>query len=343
MRCLRPGYIDLQMTNTGWPDDPPGPLRPRRERAKDYRAGDFDALYASKPPWDTEQRGGTMAAREAKDTRRLCGYQPHYFPRLHYFARALDSDAFGLCDYLQFVRSHAFPMPNGTSKTERSHQAHAPIKLASGTFYLSIPTHAAFAPINETEIDYSHRWVRKHLGSIENGYSKSPNFSTLFPEIEAVLAPRYKSLGHLTVQTVLWGLARLVSDDPVDFDKLSIMAMNDLLEQEHPFRLKKVFLASDSPVPPSKEKGGANDWIIELCRWEGATEYHCGGTGWQAYMDADKFTLAGVKPVVQSWRCPQYRQRYRSIGFLPNLSIIDLVMNEDLKVRQRVIQGAGSP
>jgi hypothetical protein len=283
--------------------------------------------------------GKTELSREA---RRLAGYQPQYFPRLHYLARALHSDVFEISDYVQFVRTHTYPMLNGTRRRGKSYQAHAPIKLSTGVFDLSVPVHDRILPINRTAIDYSHNWTAKHLLTIKTAYRRAPNFERFFPELRSLLSHTHASLAALTVTTVLWGLARLLTDERLDVDGLRPATVNEFLDVGHPFRLRKVLLASESPVPPP-ERGRADDWLIAFCRCEGATQYHCGGTGMKAYMDPASFAAAGIEIVVQDWQCFPYRQQHPSIGFCPNLSVIDLVMNEDLPGRRRVMSGVRSP
>jgi hypothetical protein len=268
---------------------------------------------------------------------RVAGYQPQYFPRLHYFARILNVDTFKISDYLQFVQSHNYPQPDGTQIRGKSYQAHAPVKSQEGIFYLTLPIHNKIKPITQTAIDYTHRWADKHIKSIQINYAKAPNFAKFFPEIEKILNKKYDNLADLNIKTVLWGIVRLLTDKPLDIEKLNIETVNNLLQKENPFRLRKVVTMSKTPVPPPV-KGGANDWIIKCLRYLGADELYYGGTAHTAYMDLEKFKKAGIKTVVQEWKCAPYSQRFNS-SFLPNLSIIDLVMNENLKKRQGVILG----
>lgn len=265
---------------------------------------------------------------------RLSGYQPQYFPRLHYFNRILTSDVFEISDYVQFVAKHAFPQEDGSFIRGKSYQAHTPIKLSGGEFLLTIPVHDKLLPINKTEIDYSNDWPEKHLKSIEVGYTKALNFKKFYPEIEQVLKIKYENLAEFTLKGILWGIVRLITDDELSVREITVNSVNDLLENKSsPWRLKKIFLASESSIKPP-EKNEANDWIINLCKYAGATEYYYGGTSHAAYMDNSKLTEEGITPVLQNWKCTEYTQQYMKLGFIPNLSIIDLVMNEDLKTRQ---------
>ena len=273
---------------------------------------------------------------------RLSGYQPQYFPRLHYFARMLDSDIFEISDYLQFVRKHAYRLPDGTNKRGKSYQAHTPIKLQSGVNLLSIPTHRdGLLPINETRIDYSQNWVTKHLRNIEAGYSRAPRFAEIFPELKSMLETGYVSLAHLNIITVLWALARIFGQSQVRIDDLAVNKINTLLlEGKHPFRLRKVVLMSETEIQPAGEGEDANDWIIEVCRNYGADEYYFGGTASAAYMDFNKYDAAGIKLVEQNWKGLEYAQQFPQTGFVANLSIVDLLMNADNEQVVEVLAGA---
>ena len=268
---------------------------------------------------------------------RLAGYQPQFFPRLHYMNRILASDIFEVSDYVQFVKKHAFPTADGSMKRGVSYQAHTPIKLGSGEFLLVIPAHEEMLAINKTRIDYSQNWAEKMLKTIEVGYRKSRNFDKFFPEVSEILSKKYDNLSDLTLKTTLWSLVRTVTDEPVDVDKLDVTSAISILgKSNNPFRLREIFLASESSVP-SPEKGKTNEWIIELCKFAKADEYYYGGTSHSAYMDLEKIEASGIKTVLQEWKCLEYPQQYMKVGFLPNLSAIDLLMNTDLETRQKIL------
>ena len=94
---------------------------------------------------------------------RYSGLQPQYFPRLHYFARILDADVFVFRDDAQFVRKHKYP--NGS--TDKSYQAHTPIKQATGRQFLTVMTkHEGFMPLAKTKISYDQKWADDHLKTL---------------------------------------------------------------------------------------------------------------------------------------------------------------------------------
>src|SRR3989344_936088 len=201
---------------------------------------------------------------------RLAGYQPHYFPRLHYLQRTLSSDVFEISDSLQFGRKHDFVLPNGSHQRGKSYQAHTPIKLVNGIFSLVVPTKDNLSTIMETQVVYTPDWTQKHLASIRSGYGRASQFHTLFPEVETLLSQQYASLGELTIKTVLWSIMRVITDEPMA--QFSLSAVNQLLSKtKHPFRLQKIVLGSETKV--AAPTGNPSQWIIDLCRKLNATEY----------------------------------------------------------------------
>jgi hypothetical protein len=270
---------------------------------------------------------------------RLCGYQPQYFPRLHYFNRLLDSEIYEISDYVQFVKKHAYKLPDGTVKRGKSFQAHSVIKQVNGPLFLAVPTGSELLSINETPIDYSRNWTAAHLKSIEIGYRKSPNFEKFFPELQDILNKKYESISDLSVTSTMWGITRLITHEPVSKDAFSVAHVQKLIQQKkHNYRLNKIFLASDSTVSPPA-KGMANEWCIDLCKYAGANEYFYGGTSHKAYMDLEKFSKANIKTTLQDWVCSPYPQQYPQIGFVSNLSIIDLIMNTSQAQAEKIIKG----
>ncbi len=260
---------------------------------------------------------------------RLAGYQPQYFPRLHYFARVLNSDVFTISDYLQYVRKHSYLHADGTTSRGFSYQAHVPIKTGNGALVLDIPIKKGGVEgrqsLNEAQIDYSSDWQQKNLNNIHNHYHRAPRYQEVFPSLSLIVTQRYGSLAEFTIETVLWGLGHLL-EIPCSRPKGPLLEQINERLPHAPFRLKKIVRMSETDIPPAdKQTRDANDWLIETCAKFGADEYHYGGTAASAYMDFPKFDRAGIRLVEQSWKCRPYTQLHGE--FVPNLSIIDLLMN----------------
>jgi hypothetical protein len=262
---------------------------------------------------------------------RLVGYQPQYFPRLHYFARILNSDVFTISDYLQYVRKHAFPNPDGTTRRDISHQAHTPIKTGQGVLLLDVPVKkggiAGRQALNEAVIDYTSAWQSQTVNVLQYSYQTAPQFEKVFPSLSLVLTQRYDSLAEFTIESTVWALGILLELPWARPEGPRFSKIHDALSQS-PFRLRRIVRMSETPVPPAdKKERDANDWLIETCKHFGADEYYFGGTSASAYMDFPRFENEGITLVQQNWKGGPYRQQFPKIGFVPNLSIIDLLMN----------------
>lgn len=254
---------------------------------------------------------------------RYSGIQPQYFPRLHYLARILNADIFVVRDDVQFVRKHKYP----DGHNDKSYQANTPIKQSFGINLLTVPTqHEGMLPIHQTKISYEYKWVEDHLKALQTSYSRAKNFDHFYPEIETLLSKKYSSIGELNLATIIWSLLHILGKQNVQSDSLTLETVNKLLREQNYFRLKEIRLASK--IKALDKNLSANEKIAALCREIGADEDYCGKTGFDAYMDQDFFKTNGIKITVQDWHCQPYDQLFtKQQGFLPNLSIIDLLMN----------------
>lgn len=257
---------------------------------------------------------------------RLVGYQPQYFPRLHYIARILDADIFTISDYLQYVRHHIYEH-EGVRERGPSYQAHTPIKTAQGILLLDVPVRRGGLDgkqaIHEALVDYSTPWYEKHLLNFQHHYKKAPSFSRVYPALESFLSQKHVSLADVSIGSIILALELLWEKDTTG----SLAHFKHHLP--HPeFRLARIERLSETGIPPADKTKGedANDWNIATCKYFGADEYYFGGTSAGAYMDFDRYTRAGITLTQQAWRLTPYRQQFPK-SFLPNLSIIDLLMN----------------
>ena len=268
---------------------------------------------------------------------RYTGIQPQYFPRLHYFARIMATDIFMIRDDAQFVRHHKYP----DGKNGPSYQAHSPIKLSSGIYFQVVPiSHESLTSIDETHINYKEKWTNSHINTLKTAYGRTPNFAVIFPEVKSVLEKKYETLAQLNLKTILWGVLRLLGESKVTDDKLTLDYVNNKLSQLHGFRLKEIKLATKLKVTKKFKNMTANEKILAIMKEVGATEDYCGGTAMAAYVDESQFDKHSIKITVQDWKCHTYRQIFDDkVGFLPNLSIIDLLMNVPHEEAVKIING----
>lgn len=275
----------------------------------------------------------TLPIKAAK--RRYSGIQPQYFPRLHYFNRILNSDVFMVRDDVQFVRKHKYP----DGHNGPSFQAHTPIKEASGIYLLSVfIKHDGLRPIYQTVVSSDLSWKDEHLNTLKYAYLKAPYFNSIYPGIEKIISREYQSLAELNLSTILWAIGKLSGLAEMANDRPTLKAVNDFLSDQSLFRLKKIQLGSQSQFYKNNPQASANEKIIGLCKEIGASEDFCGGTGVAAYVDYELFSRNGITIAVQDWQCPEYHQQFiKKLRFIPNLSIIDLLMNVPLDKARSIL------
>lgn len=269
---------------------------------------------------------------------RYSGIQPQYFPRLHYFARILNADIFMLRDETQFLKKHKYP----DGKNGKSYQAHTPIKLSTGLHFLSVPVKhstGVFLPIYKTEISYDFPWVENQLSTIKIAYARARNFSKTFPQIEQILTQKYKYISELNIASTLWGILLLLGKE-INTNTLTLSYVNEALKNQSIFRLKEIRLSSASKSAAKFKEMNANEKIVALIKEIGANEDYCGGTSVAAYVDHSLFKENDITMVVQDWKCKTYSQLFnRQLGFISNLSILDLLLNVDSKEAISILIG----
>ena len=257
---------------------------------------------------------------------RVSIYQPRYFPQLHYFNRALESDVFVILDCAQYTKALVHSV-NGGKERHKSFQSDTVIKFPEGSHFLTVSIkHNGLLPISKTQLDYSQDWARKHAATISTAYRKSPLYNSVFPQIDGLLKSEYQTLGELNVKTFLWGIAYVLGLN-LDPSELNVETINKHLENSS-FRLKKIVLGSELGVkrPEGTQKG--TEWTVEICKKLGATEYVHGETAQNGYMDENYYKENNISLITQNWTCAEYDQQFNEkAGFISNLSIIDLLMN----------------
>lgn len=238
-------------------------------------------------------------------------------------------------DDAQFVRKHKYP----DGRIDKSYQADTPIKQAFGRQLLHVPTvHEGYKALTDTKIA-KNKWVESHIKTLKIAYSRAKNFTRVNFLVEEILHQDYRSLAHLNLSTILSSVMYLLSTK-IGLDNFSLVKINQLLSQQNKIRLKKIILASE--IIPFKKlvNLSANEKIIALCQKVGANEDYCGGTGNTAYVDHDLFKQNNIEITVQDWKCKEYKQLFnKHEKFIPNLSIIDLLMNVDTNQALAILIG----
>src|SRR5207302_8382698 len=74
--------------------------------------------------------------------------------------------------------------------------------------------------------------------------------------------------------------------------------------------------------------GSGTELLANICAKLRATAYLSGDYAAGNHLDIRVFKERGIGVQVQGWQCQEYRQQHLQAGFVPDLSIADLLFNE---------------
>lgn len=214
-------------------------------------------------------------------------HQPNYLPWLGYFYKISKSDWFIFLDSVPFSSSGSFTNRNA-------------IKSPAGSTWLTIPVlHSGRTgqPIAYVEAKDLQSWRHKHLASLRSNYGRAPFFAEVF----ALLEPHYSvpSNGKTLV---------------ANFNIPLICTICEYLG------IWPRYIRSSE----INAEGRRTDLLINLCKTIGADTY-LAGAGGKAYQDDEAFIHASITPLHSEFAVSPYPQLFGP--FVPNLSIVDVLMN----------------
>ncbi len=219
----------------------------------------------------------------------VAAHQPSYLPWLGYLDKLSQADVFVVMDDLQYEA--------------QNFQNRNRAKFNTGAAWLTVPVErgAQTDRICDKRIQNGgsakEHWQRKTWTTLKIHYGRAPHFSRYADELEEVYTRRWDRL--------------------VDLDL-------------HVFELARRWLGIHRPILHSSSlglEGHKTDRIIDLCKKVGAKVYLSGRGGSTGYLDVEAMRRAGIKVAWQSFRHPEYPQRYPERGFIPNLCFLDLLLN----------------
>ena len=74
-------------------------------------------------------------------------------------------------------------------------------------------------------------------------------------------------------------------------------------------------------------RGEATARLVHICKDLGANAYLTGAFAAEEYLDQNLFVREGIGLKVHEFECSVYPQAYPEKGFIPELSILDLLLN----------------
>ena len=207
-------------------------------------------------------------------------HQSQYIPWPAYFRKIALSDKFIILDDVQFQK-------NGIQNRNK-------LRNKNGDFWLTIPLSGSIEDKINEKFFLDDRWVRKHLQSITQSYSKAPYWSEHSDGILSIYEGNIKKLDTI--------------------NKLFIDYILMCLELE-----TEILLSSELKV-----EGQKSGLVLNLCKKVGATHY-ISGKGAMDYLDLNQFNASSVEVSFLESKNPSYIQFQG--GFIPGLSILDMIMN----------------
>lgn len=219
-------------------------------------------------------------------------HQPMFLPWLGYFEKVLKADVFVILDDVQFEK-------NGWQNRNR-------IKTPQGAQWLTVPIHHRFPQtINDVELPPDTNWTVKHLRTLAQHYQHAPYWEMYRDSLTALYARPYHNLLDIN------------------------MAFFDFIFSALQAHTRIVYASQlDIPSMPESCSWERKQWrLVAICRHLGATEYYSGRGG--NYISEEAFAEAMIGVTWQEFggAHPIYPQQHISQGFIPCLSVIDVLLN----------------
>jgi len=199
--------------------------------------------------------------------------------------------------YYKAIKSDNFIILDDVQFQKNGVQNRNLIKTPQGQTWITLPVkHDLSTPINKVTISDKVSY-KKILKTIELNYKKSPNFALIYDLLCTELKEEYDYL--------------------VDTNDNIFVKILSLLD-------KKIELNKSSNLECIQSK---DDLVIEIIKKVGDLDY-LSGTGALSYMNLHKFKIENIKVYTYDFKQQPYSQQWdREQGFIENLSIIDLLLN----------------
>ncbi|MEC7640649.1 MAG: WbqC family protein [Nitrospinota bacterium] len=199
----------------------------------------------------------------------------------------------------QMARCDQFVFLDDVQFTRRDWRNRNKIRTVNDWAWLTVPIlqkNKFDQTLAQAKIDNSISWRDKHREAIRHNYVKTPFFDLYFPYFESILNKEWRFLVDLCLETTL--------------------------------HLKGI-LKITTPTLRSSEagvEGKRADKILKLCKKLGAS-YYLSGDSAEDYLApvVEDFLRNGIQLEYHNYEHPCYSQRFP--GFLPYLSVIDLLFN----------------
>ncbi len=237
--------------------------------------------------------------------KKLAVMQPYLFPYMGYFQLFHAADKVILYDNVRYIRS-------GWINRNRI------LEINKGPRFITVPLMARSGSgrIRDAKATISQDWKTVIMKMISHNYKNAPYFSEVFSLVDSALDAKERAISELAKSSIRAVLSYLDWEKPFESDSSRF----DPLEDE----LLQVSADGAFPSDSSNRKSRQFARVRALCIAEGADAYinPIGGT---ALYCKEEFLSAGIHLNFLQPELPPYPQS--SADFVPNLSIIDVLMN----------------
>ncbi len=212
------------------------------------------------------------------------------------------------------ARADVFVLLDDVQYTKNGWQNRNRIKTAQGWTYLTVPVEDPFGkPILEVRVCNRENWRRKHWNALRTHYGRAPYFRHYAGVFEATYAREWEALCDLNLHLLGVVLGALGVRTPL-------------------------LRSSQLGV-----RGRGTERLVALCTALGADTYLTGDYAATNHLDLSLFHEAGIEVRRQNWTCPRYRQRFPERGFVPDLSVVDLLFNEGPAALEVLLERSAEP
>ena len=256
------------------------------------------------------------AMKRARGERVLAAiHQLHYLPWLRYLEKMARADIFIALDDVHYTK-------NGFQNRNK-------IKHPGGWMYLTVPVRAhAGQLLSEIEIAQESDWNASHWRAIQTNYGRAPFFPDHAPALAVIFGRPWTRLNDLNWELLMYLRSALGITTPI-------------------LRSSELSIDGEATDPTLRSSDASSlrstSRLVAICRAVGADHYYSGSHAAEAYLDEAALEAGGIELVLQTWSCPTYEQRFPQVGFIPDLSVIDLLLNQGPQSRELILAGGHRP
>lgn len=174
------------------------------------------------------------------------------------------------------------------------------IKTAQGEQWITVPVkgRSPNLKINEVFIDNQTDWQSKQWKTLLLNYAKAPHFKKYSQFLKEALNKKWEKISDLDIHLI-----------------------------KHSIKI----LGARTIIKKSSElnnKGRGTERLINICKELRADVYLSGPGNEEHKVETEKFEKENIRVEIQEFDNPKYSQLFINKGFLPYMSIIDLLFNE---------------